>query len=98
MALVEDDHMVEQLAPDSSDEAHGDTVLPRATEGGPDRLNAHGPGYLPAPVADAEEDVQDAEGRGGDGEEVHGGEAVTMVLQERRPVWVGLGRCGRERR
>ncbi len=40
---------------------------------------------LPTAVADDDEDIEQAEGRGGDRGEVHGGEAVAVVAQEGGP-------------
>src|SRR6266536_1345655 len=42
MTVIEDDRVVEQLAPDASHEALGDAVLPRAPVAGARRFDAHG--------------------------------------------------------
>jgi len=56
------------------------------------RVRRHAkPGHLPATMADDEEDLQDAEGCRGDGEKVHGGDALAMVLRERPPAPAGPG-------
>jgi hypothetical protein len=46
----------------------------------------------PAVVSDYNEDEQDAEARGGHGEEIDGGQVPDMVGEERPPVWDG-GEC-----
>jgi hypothetical protein len=49
------------------------------------------PGQAATSVSDHEEDVENAEGGRGDGEDVHGGDAVTMVLEKGLPALDRLG-------